>query len=129
MTNGSKKFDRGLNVLESFENGATLHPGHYCTFRPGVSLLITVYAHFVTHNQADGQLLQGEWRNHRLAHHRQAFASDRYFHGRTSAAGNGYDATSSGGSNFALSNKKLLTRIDADTKTASADNPGTPVPV
>ena len=43
----------------------------------------------------------------------QSFTSDRYFHPRPSAAGNGYDATSSGGSNLAQSNAKLVQRIRA----------------
>jgi K+-transporting ATPase ATPase C chain len=91
-------------------------------------LLITAYAHFVTRKQADGQLVQlnGATIGSRIIG--QAFTSDRYFHGRPSAAGNGYDAMSSGGSNLALSNRKLLTRIEADTKTASADRPDIPVP-
>ena len=44
----------------------------------------------------------------------QGFASDRYFHSRPSAAGNGYDATSSGGSNLAQSNTKLVQRMQGD---------------
>ena len=44
----------------------------------------------------------------------QSFTSDRYFHPRPSAAGNGYDPTSSGGSNLAQSNAKLVQRIQGD---------------
>lgn len=59
----------------------------------------------------------------------QSFTSDRYFHPRPSAAGNGYDATSSGGSNLAQSNAKLVQRIQGDINKISAENPGRPVPI
>ena len=59
----------------------------------------------------------------------QSFASDRYFHPRPSAAGNGYDATSSGGSNLAQSNAKLVQRIQGDIDKLAAQNPGHPVPI
>ena len=59
----------------------------------------------------------------------QSFVSDRYFHPRPSAAGNGYDATSSGGSNLAQSSAKLVQRIQGDIDKLSAENPGRPVPI
>jgi K+-transporting ATPase ATPase C chain len=59
----------------------------------------------------------------------QSFTSDKYFHPRPSAAGNGYDATASGGSNLAQSNKTLVTRIQGSIDQLSKENPGHPVPI
>ncbi|HEY5085112.1 MAG TPA: potassium-transporting ATPase subunit KdpC [Rhizomicrobium sp.] len=59
----------------------------------------------------------------------QNFASDKYFHGRPSAAGNGYDAANSGGSNLGPTSKALMKRIGTDTAKLHAENPSAPVPV
>ncbi len=96
----------------------------------GYPLLVTGIAGLLFPRQAAGSLIKlndGTVIGSELL--AQSFTSDRYFHPRPSAAGNGYDATSSGGSNLAQSNKALVTRIQGDIDKLAAQNPGKSVPI
>jgi len=70
----------------------------------------------------DGQIIGSELLS-------QSFTADKYFHPRPSAAGNGYDATSSGPSNLAQSNQALVTRIQGSIDKLAKENPSRPVPI
>lgn len=92
-------------------------------------LAMTSVAQTLFPSQANGSLITRDNKIIGSALIGQQFTSDRYFHGRPSAAGKGYDATSSGGSNLAPSSAVLIERVKADVAKLQAENPNQPVPI
>jgi potassium-transporting ATPase KdpC subunit len=92
-------------------------------------LMVTVLAQAIFPKQANGQLIQKDGKTIGSRIIGQGFSGPEYFHSRPSAAGNGYDAANSAGSNLGPTNKKLIDRVNSDVATAQAENPGQPVPI
>lgn len=80
-------------------------------------------------NRANGQLIEKDGRVIGSRIIGQAFTGPGYFHSRPSAAGTGYDATSSGGSNLGPTNKTLVARVNSNVRRMHAANPSVRVPV
>ena len=92
-------------------------------------LVVTGLAKVLFPDKSNGELIR---RNGQLVGSRligQAFTGPAYFHSRPSAAGNGYDAANSGGTNFGPTNQKLVDRVKQDVASLQAENPGKPVPI
>jgi potassium-transporting ATPase KdpC subunit len=92
-------------------------------------LLITALAQVLFKDKANGQI---RYRNGEAIGSRiigQPFTSAKYFHSRPSAAGNGYDAANSGGTNYAPTNQKLIDRVRSDATSLHQENPAQLVPV
>ena len=92
-------------------------------------LLVTGLAQVLFKDKANGQLIT---KNGGVVGSRiigQAFIGPGYFHSRPSAAGNGYDAANSGGSNYGPTNQKLMDRVQASVADLQKENPGTPIPI
>ncbi len=91
--------------------------------------VVTGVAQVFFRDKANGQLLR---QNGQLIGSRiigQPFTAAGYFHSRPSAAGNGYDAANSSGSNYAPTNKKLIDRVAGDVTALQLDHPNTDVPI
>ena len=92
-------------------------------------LVVTGLAQVMFKDKANGQLIE---QNGKVVGSRiigQAFSSAGYFHSRPSAAGTGYDATSSGGTNLGPTNKKLIDAVTSAVADAKKENPNAPVPI
>ncbi len=92
-------------------------------------LVVTGLAQVLFHDKANGQILHrnGEAIGSRIIG--QPFTSAKYFHSRPSAAGTGYDAANSGGTNLGPTNQKLIDRVRADANSLHEENPAELIPV
>lgn len=89
-------------------------------------LAVTVIAQLVFRDKANGQLITQNGAiagSHLIG---QPFTGPGFFHSRPSAAGTGYDASASSGSNLAPTNKALVDRISASV---AAENATAPIPI
>ena len=85
-------------------------------------LAVTGIAQVAFPGRADGSLIrrEGQIAGSRLIG--QAFTRPEYFHGRPSAAGNGYDASASGASNLGPSSEVLLSDVRERAAAYRRDN-------
>ena len=87
-------------------------------------LAVTALAQLFLRDKANGSLVDRNGEVIGSALIAQGFSSPKYFHPRPSAAGNGYDATSSGASNYGPTNQKLIDRIRGDVAAWHKQDPG-----
>ena len=92
-------------------------------------LAITGIAQVAFPDKANGQLItkDGKVIGSRII--AQGFSSPGYFRPRPSAAGTGYDAANSAGTQLGPTNKKLMDAVKANVEAARKENPNAAVPI
>ena len=91
--------------------------------------VMTALAQLVFPSQANGSMLYADGKPVGSAIIGQLWTKPQYFHGRPSAAGKGYDPTSTGGTNLGPTSKKLIDSTKAAIDAVRKENPDATLPV
>jgi K+-transporting ATPase, C subunit len=90
---------------------------------------VTAVAQVVFPSQANGSMIVVDGQTIGSSLIGQTFSDPKYFSGRPSAAGNGYDPTLSGGTNLSSTSQTLITAISKRVDALRAANGNAPIPV